>query len=77
MKDNPQTKITYEPEADVLMYEITDKPIDYAKEVGNFIIHFSHDNTPVLFEILEASNFLNKTQNIIKTQTQPTSKIPA
>ena len=71
------TKTSYEPEADVLSYEVSNKPIDYAKEIGNFIIHFSNDNTPVLFEILEASNFLNRTQNIIQKQNHSSSKIPA
>lgn len=62
-------KITYEPEADVLMYELTDQPIDYAKEVGNFVVHFSKDNTPVLIEILEASEFLSRAGHIIEKKS--------
>jgi uncharacterized protein YuzE len=65
MKKN-KAKISYEPEADVLMWEITDKPIDYAKEIGNVIVHFTKDNTPVLIEILEASQFLAKVKNLVK-----------
>jgi len=65
MKKN-RTKISYEPEADVLMWEITDKPIDYAKEIGNVIVHFTKDGVPVLIEILEASKFLTRAKNLIK-----------
>ena len=65
MKNNNMTKISYEPEADVLVWEITDKPIDFAKEIGNVIVHFTKNNMPVLIEILEASKFLSKVKNLV------------
>ncbi|MDO8436357.1 MAG: DUF2283 domain-containing protein [bacterium] len=69
MKNKNKVKLSYEPEADVLMWEITDKPIDYAKEIGNVIVHFTKNNTPVLIEILEASKFLTGVKNLVeKTQ---------
>lgn len=58
-------KISYEAEADVLSWEITNQPIDYAKEVGNFVVHFTRRNTPVLVEILEATKFLTKAQKLL------------
>ncbi|KKQ18054.1 MAG: hypothetical protein US31_C0011G0036 [Berkelbacteria bacterium GW2011_GWA1_36_9] len=61
---NIQPKINYEPEADVLSYEITSQPIDYAKEVGNIVIHFTKNNMPVLVEILEATKFLKKAEKL-------------
>ena len=64
MKKN-KIKISYEPEADVLTWEITDKPIDFAKEIGNVVVHFTKNNIPVLIEILEASKFLSKAENLI------------
>lgn len=64
-RTNKKAKISYEPEADVLMWEITDKPIDYAKEIGNVVVHFTKENTPVLIEILEAGKFLAKVKNLI------------
>jgi hypothetical protein len=70
MKKN-RTKISYEPEADVLMWEITDKPIDYAKEIGNVVVHFTKDNVPVLVEILEASKFLARVKNLVKKTQIP------
>ena len=66
MKNKNKVKISYEPEADVLIWEITDKPIDFAKEVGNIIVHFTKNNIPVLVEVLEASKFLDKAKNLMK-----------
>jgi len=61
---NSQPKINYEPEADVLTYEITSQPIDYAKEIGNIVVHFTKNNMPVLIEILEATKFLKKAERL-------------
>ena len=66
MKNKEKVKISYEPEADVLTWEISDKSIDFAKEVGDVIVHFTKNNIPVLIEILEASKFLAKTKNLMK-----------
>lgn len=66
MKTKDKAKISYEPEADVLMWEISDSSIDYAKEIGNFVVHFTKNNVPVLIEILEASKFLAKTKNVVE-----------
>ena len=71
MNKKNKAKISYEPEADVLMWEITEKPIDFAKEVGNIVVHFTKNNIPVLIEILEASKFLVKVKDIIKTIKRP------
>lgn len=62
---NQKGRISYEPEADVLTWEITGKPIDYAKEIGNIVVHFTKNNTPVLIEILEAARFLKQAQGIL------------
>ena len=66
MKNKNKVKILYEPEADVLMWEITDKPIDFAKEIGDIVVHFTKNNIPVLVEILEASKFLARVKNLVK-----------
>ena len=75
MKNKNKTKISYEPEADVLTWEITNQPIDYAKEVGNVVVHFTENNIPVLIEILEASKFLSRVKNLVK-ETQISIKEP-
>ena len=66
MKNKNEVKISYEPEADVLMWEIVDKPIDFAKEIGNVVVHFTKNNLPVLIEILEASKFLARAKNLVE-----------
>jgi len=65
-KNLDKIKIKYDPESDVLSWEISKKPIDYAVEIGNMILHFSPDNIPVYIEILEARKFLGKTQKLIE-----------
>ncbi len=56
MKKIINTKIAYDPDADVLSMESTGHTvIDHAEEMGNLIVHFSKQNKPVLVEVLEAS----------------------
>ncbi len=63
-------KVSYEPEADVMSWEVSARPIDYAEKAGNFIVHYSKDHTPVLVEILEASSFFQKSQRLLERQGQ-------
>ena len=70
-----QTKISYEPEADVLMLEKSSEPIEYAEEMGNFIVHFGKKNNPILVEILEASKFLGKAGKLILGKTNARIKV--
>ena len=59
MKKGNNARISYEPEADVLMWEVGKRgQIDFAEETGNVVVHFTKKGTPVLVEILEASKFL-------------------
>ena len=53
-KINP--KISYDSDADVLAVRgISNARIDHARELGNFVVHFTKDDRPVLIEVLEAS----------------------
>ncbi len=61
-------KMVYEPKADVLAVEVRRDPIDYAKEIGNIVVHFNRHNTPVLVEILEASKFLAQLKGLVKSK---------
>ena len=65
-KNNKKNKITYESEADVLTVEASNKPIDYAMEIGNVVVHFTKKDEPVLFEILDASKFFVKAGTVMK-----------
>lgn len=68
MKNKQKAKISYEQDADVLVVEVSKKPIEYAEMIGNIIVHFTKDNNPVLLEILEASKFLSQAENLIGKQ---------
>lgn len=53
-KSNPT--ISYDSDADVLALRGAGKiRIDHARELGNFVVHFTKDDKPVLIEVLEAS----------------------
>ena len=58
-------KISYEPESDVLSWELTNKNIYSAKESGNIVVHSTKNETPVLIEILEASKFLSQANRLV------------
>jgi hypothetical protein len=70
-KDSPKTKISYEPEADVLRVEVASFPIDYAAEVGNVVVHFSKKGLPVYLEVLEATKFLKQFQKVLSRARVP------
>jgi len=60
-------KIRYSRDVDALLVELSDKPIDYAEEEGQMIIHFSKDGEPVLLEILDGKDFiLNSLSSVVK-----------
>lgn len=63
MKRDP--KFTYDPDADVLMWETSGREIDHATQVANVVVHFSRENIPVLIEILEATKFVTETRKIL------------
>ena len=50
----------------MLTVEASNKPIDYVREIGNVVVHFTKKDEPVLFEILDASRFFMKAGNIMK-----------
>lgn len=58
-------KIKYSKDVDALLIEFSDKPVDYAEEEGQFIIHFSKDGEPVLLEIFDAKDFILDSLSIV------------
>ena len=50
--------IRYDKEEDILVIKVSDEPIDYAEEIGSIIVHFTKNDKAVLFEILDATEFL-------------------
>jgi len=59
-------KVKTDLEANVIAWEIAKAPIDYAKEVGHAIIHFSEGGMPVYIEVLEANKFMASPQRAMK-----------
>ena len=62
-----RTKISYDPQADVLSVENNAHArIDYAQEMGNIVVHFSKKEEPVLVEILQASLLFKRQTKSVK-----------
>jgi uncharacterized protein YuzE len=73
MKNKPSTKISYDPDADVLSMETSGRStIDHAEEMGDLIVHFSKRNKPVLVEILEASRLFKDQSASLRTTIRQT-----
>jgi len=51
-------KVKYSQDIDTLLIELSIKPVEYAKEAGQFIVHFDKEGEPVILEIQDAKNFL-------------------
>jgi len=68
---NKNPNIVYEPEADVLRVEISKTPIDYAREMGNFVVHFNRKGMPAYLEILEARRFLLRSEKAFEKAGLP------
>lgn len=65
-KTNKKMKMSYEPEADILRIESGKGSIAYATELGDTVVHFSPNGTPVYVEILEASKFLKQASTLLR-----------
>lgn len=61
-------KIKHNREVDIIMIELSEEDIDYAKEAENMIIHFSKENKPVLIEILDASEFVSELSGVMDVE---------
>lgn len=59
-------KYSYDKQSNILRIKITDRPFDYAEEMGNFVVHFDKENKPVYIEILNADQFIKETVSIVK-----------
>ncbi len=58
--------MNYDPESNILSWEIAEGKIKNTKEFGNFLIHLGEKNKPVLIEILDASKFVGQTEKTLK-----------
>ena len=65
-------KIKYNKKDDVFLIELNKKPIDYAEQTGDFIVHFSPDRKAVLLEILNAKRFLKEQSKALPKEIKKT-----
>lgn len=63
-------KAKYKPEADLLEIRLSKEPYAYAKQEGDFIVHYSKQKEPVLIEILNATKFLAETNKSLPKETR-------
>jgi hypothetical protein len=56
----------YDPEANIISWELSKSPISRAKDFGNIIIHFSPAGKPVIIEMLDAGNFAGQFDKLKK-----------
>lgn len=66
MAQRKPTTFTYDPESDILAWEVGGGTIAYGTEIGNVILHFGSGHTPVLVEILEATKLLTNALGILE-----------
>ena len=66
------SKIRYSKDVDALTVELSNEPIDYAEESGQFIVHFTKDGHPVLIEILNAKDFVLGSLSSLVRETEAT-----
>ena len=50
----------YDNEANIMCLELAKGKISHVREFGNFIIHVSRTEKPILIEILDASKFVGQ-----------------
>ncbi|HOZ56159.1 MAG TPA: DUF2283 domain-containing protein [bacterium] len=54
----------YDPEANIISWEVARGKISHAREFGNIIVHLSSSGKPLLIEMLDASKFVGQIDNL-------------
>lgn len=63
-------KVSYDSDADVLSVAGAVRGrIDHARELGNFVVHFTKDDRPLLIEVLEASKVFGNSPTPVRRVT--------
>lgn len=55
-----QKKISYSPDVDILMIQLSDKKVDDAYETDRMIVHVDKNDEPVLLEIFNGKKYLKE-----------------
>ena len=63
-------KAKYYEDADLISWKISKKPFEHAIRSGDFVVHYSKDDEPVLIEILNAARFLKEANSMLPKKIQ-------
>lgn len=63
-------KAKYYEDADLISWKVSRKPFEYATRSGDFVVHYSKNDEPVLIEILNASKFLKEANRMLPKKIQ-------
>jgi len=63
-------KAKYFEDADILSFQLSKKPYEYAEQSGDVIVHYSKEKKPVLIEIVNAAKFLKETNQSLPKRIQ-------
>jgi len=66
-------KASYDRSADTLLIHVGRDKVDYAEEMGPFVIHFTKRGKPLFIEILDASEVLS---NLTKVTMRSKKAVP-
>lgn len=58
----------FDPEANIICWELSKGKISHVREFANFIIHMSKSEKPILIEILDASKFVGQFDKLKKSK---------
>lgn len=67
-------KVNYDPETDIVLCQISNKPIDRAKEKGPLIVHFDRRDCLVLLEIQGGRRFIGELARLVLQSKKRKSK---
>ena len=71
IKRSHNIEVSYDPDADVLAFEQSRAAkIDYAREMGNMIVHFTKNGAPVLVEVLDAAETFGRRSKPLRDFTE-------
>ncbi|KAM3111708.1 DUF2283 domain-containing protein [Phormidesmis sp. 146-33] len=69
-------KISYSPDVDALIVELSNEPIAYAEDEGQIILHYSNQEKLVLIEVLDFKKLISNdmlTKLVTPSSLKPTA----
>jgi len=70
-------RVKYYQDDDVLVLKMSNKPIDYAEESDDIVVHFDVKKKPVRIEVLDAHRFLKAQARALPKMVKQEYFLPA